>query len=47
MIEKCVEFKQFCLKNEGRERMVVVVSEERETIKKSRKFDIVMKCSLK
>ena len=35
------------LENERREWMVVVVCEKRETIKKKRKIDILMKCSAK
>ena len=35
------------MKKEKKKRIVVIVCEERETIKKSRKFDILMRCSIK
>ena len=35
------------LKDEGKEWMMVVVCEEKKQFKKSRKFDILMKCSVK
>ena len=35
------------LNNRGREWMVVIMCEERETIKKIKKIDILIKCSIK
>ena len=35
------------LNNRGREWMVVIMCEERETIKKMKKIDILIKCSIK
>ena len=36
-----------CIPIMNEEKWMVVVSKKRETIKKSRKFDILMKCNVK